>query len=426
MSGGFLLGTQYMWSHAFDEGSLGGGESTGTAERRVPLLRIGQHEPGHPAHADGELGVRAAVRPATATAPVRCEHVVRRLAAVRSDAGANRPAADDQREPRRRRICPTATTANQRADRRARASDLYPANQTPGSVAQHCRLRACPRAARGATSARNIVRGPGLFQIDLALQKRFAISGARNFEFRWEAFNAFNRMNLGDPGTNISVAGAVRPHHRPAEQRLRHRHGASDAVHVPVELLNRFRLVRLRTLLDADCVRARRHLRWCGGLRAAAATAPRLRRRPRAAARRERQPVRASATLAHDPDDPAIWVHPTASGAQPGARHGQGRGARWRGRRLRAGRHAPAARHGHRSPEQHRRGVRVRLRRPRRSTSPSSPSGTNGGCACSRSRLTAPASPISARWRCWRDRREKPGAPMCRPVEGRPRRPSSW
>ena len=27
MSGGFLFGAQYMWSHAFDEGSLGGGES---------------------------------------------------------------------------------------------------------------------------------------------------------------------------------------------------------------------------------------------------------------------------------------------------------------------------------------------------------------------------------------------------------------
>ena len=27
MSGGFLFGSQYMWSHAFDEGSLGGGES---------------------------------------------------------------------------------------------------------------------------------------------------------------------------------------------------------------------------------------------------------------------------------------------------------------------------------------------------------------------------------------------------------------
>ena len=51
---------------------------------------------------------------------------------------------------------------------------------------------------------RNTVRAPGLFQVDLALQKRFAISGPRNIEFRWEAFNAFNRVNLGAPGTAVT------------------------------------------------------------------------------------------------------------------------------------------------------------------------------------------------------------------------------
>jgi hypothetical protein len=35
-------------------------------------------------------------------------------------------------------------------------------------------------------------------------QKRFEISGARNFEFRIEAFNAFNRLNLGAPGTAVT------------------------------------------------------------------------------------------------------------------------------------------------------------------------------------------------------------------------------
>ena len=48
------------------------------------------------------------------------------------------------------------------------------------------------------------MRAPGLFQVDLALQKRFVISGPRNIEFRWEAFNAFNRVNLGAPGTAVT------------------------------------------------------------------------------------------------------------------------------------------------------------------------------------------------------------------------------
>ena len=30
----------------------------------------------------------------------------------------------------------------------------------------------------------------------------------RNFEFRWEAFNAFNRQNLANPNTNLSAGPA--------------------------------------------------------------------------------------------------------------------------------------------------------------------------------------------------------------------------
>jgi hypothetical protein len=48
------------------------------------------------------------------------------------------------------------------------------------------------------------VRAPGLFQTDVALQKRFTLNGARNFEFRLEAFNVFNRVNLGAPGTTVT------------------------------------------------------------------------------------------------------------------------------------------------------------------------------------------------------------------------------
>ena len=82
--------------------------------------------------------------------------------------------------------------------------DRLSGDTNAGSVAEHCRVRRARAAALGETWARNTLRGPGLTQIDLALQKRFAISGSRNFEFRWEMFNAFNRMNLGNPATNIS------------------------------------------------------------------------------------------------------------------------------------------------------------------------------------------------------------------------------
>jgi len=53
---------------------------------------------------------------------------------------------------------------------------------------------------------RNTLRGPGLLQVDLALQKRFPIGGGRSVQFRWEAFNAFNRQNLGNPNISSGVS----------------------------------------------------------------------------------------------------------------------------------------------------------------------------------------------------------------------------
>jgi hypothetical protein len=55
-------------------------------------------------------------------------------------------------------------------------------------------------------SGRNILRGPGLFNVDTALQRRFAISGETAIELRWEIFNLFNATELGLPNANISNA----------------------------------------------------------------------------------------------------------------------------------------------------------------------------------------------------------------------------
>lgn len=98
---------------------------------------------------------------------------------------------------------PDGNNRNQRPDVVAGVNPS-PANQTPE---QWIDLTAFAVPARGTwgNAGRNILRGPGLFQIDLALQKRFAISDTRNFALRVEAFNAFNRQNLGNPSTNISA-----------------------------------------------------------------------------------------------------------------------------------------------------------------------------------------------------------------------------
>ena len=98
---------------------------------------------------------------------------------------------------------PDGNNRNQRPDV-VPGVNPYPATRTPD---QWLNIAAFAVPARGTWGnvARNTLRGPGLLQLDVALQKRFTISGSRNFQFRWEAFNVLNRLNLGNPGTNISA-----------------------------------------------------------------------------------------------------------------------------------------------------------------------------------------------------------------------------
>ncbi|HKE95104.1 MAG TPA: TonB-dependent receptor, partial [Povalibacter sp.] len=43
---------------------------------------------------------------------------------------------------------------------------------------------------------RNVLRGPGLFNVDMALERHFALIGRSGFEVRWEVFNLFNSLQL--------------------------------------------------------------------------------------------------------------------------------------------------------------------------------------------------------------------------------------
>jgi len=60
--------------------------------------------------------------------------------------------------------------------------------------------------------ARHALRGPGWWNVDASLFKRFRISGERNVEFRVEAQNVFNHVNLGNPDAEIGVPGNNNTH----------------------------------------------------------------------------------------------------------------------------------------------------------------------------------------------------------------------
>ncbi len=60
-------------------------------------------------------------------------------------------------------------------------------------------------------AGRNILQGPGFGSVDLSLAKTFTITERAKLELRWDAFNAFNRVNLGGPNPYVdqSTAGVI-------------------------------------------------------------------------------------------------------------------------------------------------------------------------------------------------------------------------
>jgi outer membrane receptor protein involved in Fe transport len=69
------------------------------------------------------------------------------------------------------------------------------------------------RPARGTfgNMERNSLTGPGYWNVDASLFKRFRVTKSSNLEFRVEAVNVFNHVNLGQPNNTVGVPGDPRP-----------------------------------------------------------------------------------------------------------------------------------------------------------------------------------------------------------------------
>ena len=68
---------------------------------------------------------------------------------------------------------------------------------------------------------RNALAGPGFWNVDASLFKRFRIGGAEHLEFRIEADNVFNHVNLGNPDGEIGARETQRNaghHHQHAAE----------------------------------------------------------------------------------------------------------------------------------------------------------------------------------------------------------------
>ena len=61
-------------------------------------------------------------------------------------------------------------------------------------------MRSEPTAFSDATT----YRGPGSFNLDCGLHKDFPVRERLKFQFRFEAFNLFNNVNLANPNTTVT------------------------------------------------------------------------------------------------------------------------------------------------------------------------------------------------------------------------------
>jgi hypothetical protein len=63
-----------------------------------------------------------------------------------------------------------------------------------------------PAPGTWGNAARNLLRGPGLAQLDITLSKRFAITERSHFELRADAYNILNKANFANPTSLLGVA----------------------------------------------------------------------------------------------------------------------------------------------------------------------------------------------------------------------------
>ena len=103
---------------------------------------------------------------------------------------------------------PSGQTQTQRAD--YVGGDVYAPNKGPGLWLNPAAF-ALPANGVYGNSGRNRFRGPGLWQADLGLSKKFRVTERLNLDFRTEVFNLFNRAQYGNPVNvrNNSTFGSI-------------------------------------------------------------------------------------------------------------------------------------------------------------------------------------------------------------------------
>ena len=202
LANGFLWQTQYMWSHGITDASIGAGES-------VTIQN---------------MACRACDR---SSSPYDIRHTVTSNAIYELPFGPGRRFLNQRSllssifggwelsgietartgEPinitisRPTSALPDGNNSTQRPNLVPGVS-LYPANQTIDNWLNPAAF-AVPAPGTWGNLGRYAARGPGFFELDSALQKKFLITERIGLNFRAEVFNLFNRAIYANPSGNL-------------------------------------------------------------------------------------------------------------------------------------------------------------------------------------------------------------------------------
>jgi hypothetical protein len=205
---GWLLSANYMWSHSINDGSIGGGESDTVQDvfcracdkassdddvrqvfnaSAVYQLPFGAGRPflSSPGIARTVFGGWELSGVGTARTGLPVNVTVNR-------ANSNVPGGYSVPSSERPSVYDNVP--------------IVPAVQTAGSWINAAAFYAPANGAFG-NLGRNVLSGPGLWQMDAALAKKIAFTERLGMQFRAEVFNVFNRAQYGQPNANLSTPG---------------------------------------------------------------------------------------------------------------------------------------------------------------------------------------------------------------------------
>ena len=203
VASGLTWGTEYMWSHSINDGNIGGGEG---AQPQIAICRAcdrgnSPQDIRHTFTANWvyqlpfgagkpylNSGTAAKIFSGWETSGIWTMRTGRMLTV-----GIARSTAD----------APDGNTSGQRPNLVPGVS-IYPAGGPTFNQWLNPAAFAIPARGTWGNAGRSIGTGPGLVQVDFALEKSTRLTERTALLFRIEAFNLFNRTQAGNPGLTLT------------------------------------------------------------------------------------------------------------------------------------------------------------------------------------------------------------------------------